>query len=200
VPFAVWVTTNQEVTDMGRVIVIEFTTLDGIIQDPDGSERTPKGGWAFRYGPAAVAGDKFKLGEVLDSGALLLGRSTFQLFSHIWPGRSDEFSSKMNAIPKYVVSRSLDGVEQQWNNSVLIEGDLIDAVQHLKADRDVVVAGSISVAHALMQADLVDEYRLLVFPIALGEGARLFESGKCAELQLVDVDRSGAAAFLTYRR
>ncbi len=185
---------------MGHVIVIEFITLDGIIQDPDGSERTPKGGWAFRYGPAAVAGDKFKLGEVLDNGALLLGRSTFQMFSRIWPGRSDEFSSKMNAIRKYVVSRSLDRVEQQWNNSALIEADLIDAVQHLRADRDVVVAGSISVAHALMQADMVDEYRLLVFPIVLGEGARLFEPGKCAELELVNIDRAGAAALLTYRR
>jgi dihydrofolate reductase len=182
---------------MGRLIVIEFTTLDGIIQDPDGSERTPKGGWAFRYGPAAVAGDKFRLGEVMDSGALLLGRSTFELFSHIWPGRKDEFSAKMNAMRKYVVSRSLHDVEQQWNNSVLIDGDLLHTVRHLKTDRDVVVAGSISVAHALMQADLVDEYRLLVFPIVLGEGARLFETGNCAELELVAVDLAGAAALLT---
>ena len=185
---------------MGRVIVIEFITLDGIIQDPDGFERTPKGGWAFRYGPAPVSGDPFRIGDVLDSGALLLGRSTFQLFSHIWPGRSDEFSSKMNAMPKYVVSRSREQVGQQWNNSALLDGDLIETVPHLKADRDVVVMGSISVAHALMQADLVDEYRLLVFPIAVGEGARLFEPGNCAELELVNVDRAGAAALLTYRR
>jgi dihydrofolate reductase len=185
---------------MGRVIVIEFTTLDGIIQDPDGSDHTPKGGWAFRHGPATVAGDKFRLGEVLDSGALLLGRSTFQLFSHIWPARTDEFSSKMNAMPKYVVSRSVDRVEQQWKNSRLIEGDLIDAVHRLKAERDVVVAGSISVARALMQADVVDEYRLLVFPIVLGEGARLFEPGTCAELELVNVERAGAAVLLRYRR
>jgi dihydrofolate reductase len=185
---------------MGRVIVIEFTTLDGIIQDPDGSERTRKGGWAFRYGPEAVAGDKFKLGAVLDSGALLLGRATFQLFSHIWPSRTDEFSAKMNAIPKYVVSRSLDAVEQQWNNSALIDGDLIDAVNRLKANRDIVVIGSISVAHALMQADVVDEYRLLVFPIVLGEGAALFEPGRCKELQLVNLERVGPAALLTYRR
>jgi dihydrofolate reductase len=185
---------------MGRVIVIEFTTLDGIIQDPDGSDGTPRGGWAFRYGPEAVAGDKFKLGELMDSGALLLGRSTFQLFSHIWPGRSDAFSSKMNAMPKYVVSRSLDQVDEQWNNSAVLEGDLLDAVQNLKTHCDVVVAGSISVAHALAQANLVDEYRLLVFPIALGEGTRLFEPGKCAELELVNVDRTGPAALLTYRR
>jgi len=101
---------------------------------------------------------------------------------------------------QYVVSRSIDEVEQQWHDSALIDGDLIDAVQRLKADRDIVVAGSISVAHALMQADLVDEYRLLVFPIVVGEGARLFEPGKCAELKLVNVDRAGAAALLTYRR
>jgi dihydrofolate reductase len=184
---------------MGRVIVVEFTTLDGIIQDPDGSERTPKGGWVFRYGPAAVTGDPFRLGDVLDSGALLLGRSTFQLFAHIWPARTDEFSSKMNGMRKYVVSRSLDGVEQQWNNSTLIDGDLVDAMRRLEADRDVVVMGSISVAHALIEANLVDEYRLLVFPIVLGEGARLFEPGECAELELVDVDRAGAAALLKYR-
>ena len=185
---------------MGRVIVIEFTTLDGIIQDPDGFERTPKGGWAFRYGPAAVSGDPFRLGELLDSGALLLGRSTFQMFTHVWPGRTDDFSSKMNAMRKYVVSRSLDQVEHQWNNSVLLDGELIDSVDRLKTDHDLVVMGSISVAHALTRADLVDEYRVLVFPIVLGEGTRLFEAGKCAELELVTADRVGAAALLTYVR
>src|SRR5262249_36500203 len=157
------VTTNQEVTHMGRVIVIEFSTLDGIVQDPDGFEQTPKGGWAFRYGPESVSGDPFRLGELLDRGALLLGRSTFQLFTHVWPSRTDEFSSKMNAMPKYVASRSGEKVEQQWNNSALLDGDLIEAVRQLKADRDLVLMGSLSVAHALTQADLVDEYRLLVF-------------------------------------
>jgi dihydrofolate reductase len=185
---------------MARVIVIEFTTLDGIIQDPDGSDRTPNGGWAFRYGPAAVSGDPFRLGEVLDNGALLLGRSTFQHFARIWPGRSDDFSSKMNAMPKYVASRSMDHLDQQWNNSALIEGDLIDAARRLKADSDVVVMGSISVAHVLMQANLVDEYRLLVFPIVLGDGARLFEPGHCTELELVSIERAGVSALLTYRR
>jgi dihydrofolate reductase len=106
----------------------------------------------------------------------------------------------MNAMRKYVVSRSLDQVEQQWNNSVLLDGELIDAVDRLKAEQYLVVMRSISVAHALTQADLVDEYRLLVFPIVLGEGARLFEPGKCAELELINVDRVGAAARLTYVR
>jgi dihydrofolate reductase len=185
---------------MGRVIVIEFSTLDGIVQDPDGADRTPKGGWAFRYGPSAVAGDPFRLGELLDNGALLLGRATFQFFSHIWPGRTDEFSSKLNAMPKYVISRSAEQVGQQWNNSALIDGELTDAVRRLTSDRDLVVMGSISVARALMHADLVDEYRLLVFPIVLGEGARLFEAGTCAELELRSVDRAGPAALLMYRR
>lgn len=185
---------------MGRVIVIEFTTLDGFIQDPDGSQGTDTGGWAFRYGPAAVAGDKFKLGELMDTGTLLLGRKTFDLFSRLWPGRSDEFSSRMNAMRKTVVTHSTTGIAQQWNNSVAVGKDLLATVQELKSERDVVVAGSMSVAHALMQADLVDEYRLLVFPIVLGDGARLFEPVKCTELELVSLERAGAAALLTYRR
>ena len=92
---------------MSRVIVIEFVSLDGVMQDPDGSEGSRQGGWAFRYGPEAVAGDKFNMGEVLDTGTLLLGRRTWHLFSKIWPGRDDEFSAKMNAMPKLVASRSL---------------------------------------------------------------------------------------------
>jgi dihydrofolate reductase len=184
---------------MGRVIVVEFTTLDGMTQDPAGSERTPKGGWAFRYGPEAVTNDPFRLGEVLNKGALLLGRATFQMFTHIWPARTDEFSAKMNAIGKYVVSHSLANVEQQWKNSKLIEGDLIEAVHRLKTESNLVVMGSISVAQALTQADLVDEYRLLVFPIVLGEGTRLFEAGKCTELEMVAVERAGSLALLTFR-
>ena len=93
---------------MSRVVVIEFVSLDGVMHDPDGSEGSRQGGWAFRYGPEAVAGDKFGLGEVLDTGVMLLGRRTWQLFAKIWPGRDDEFSAKMNAMPKLVVSRSLE--------------------------------------------------------------------------------------------
>ena len=93
---------------MSRVIVIEFLSLDGVMHDPDGSDGSPQGGWAFRYGQEAVAGDKFGLGEVLDTGAMLLGRRTWELFAKIWPGRDDPFSAKMNAMPKLVVSRSLE--------------------------------------------------------------------------------------------
>jgi dihydrofolate reductase len=91
---------------MGKVSVIEFVSLDGVTQDPDGSEGFPQGGWAFRYGPEPVAGDKFRMGEVMDTGAMLLGRRTWQMFAKIWPGRDDPFAAQMNALPKLVVSRS----------------------------------------------------------------------------------------------
>jgi dihydrofolate reductase len=106
----------------------------------------------------------------------------------------------MNGMRKYVVTRSHKDVAQQWNNSEVLDNDLIEAVRDLKSHCDLVVTGSMSVTHALMQADLVDEFRLLVFPIVLGEGARLFEPGTCTELELVDLKQAGAAALLTYCR
>lgn len=185
---------------MGKVIVMEFVSLDGVIEDPDGSGGTPWGGWAFRYGPQAVAGDKFALGEVLDTGVMLLGRQTWQLFSRIWPSRDDEFSRKMNAIPKRVASRSLKQVDE-WANSSLIEGDLGSEVARLKQNRDVVVTGSASVVDALTAQDLVDQYRLLVFPTVLGSGRRLFTNPAGAgDLRLISVEQSGAAALLCYER
>jgi len=185
---------------MSRVIVIEFVSLDGIMQDPDGREGSGQGGWAFRFGPEAVAGDKFRLGEVLDTGALLLGRRTWELFSQIWPRRDDEFSKKMNAIPKLVVSRSLDQADA-WNNSAVLRGDLLDEVARRRQAQDVVVIGSASVTRALREHDLVDEYRLLVFPVILGEGTRLFPDGSPpADLRLVSAGASGPAALLVYTR
>src|SRR5213592_1448192 len=162
---------------MSRIIVIQFISLDGVVHDPDGADGSAHGGWAFRHGPQAVAGDKFGLGEVLDTGALLLGRKTWEKFAGIWPARDDDFSSKMNAMPKLVASRTLDDVGA-WGNSTLLEGNLVEEAAERKAGRDLVVAGSASVAHALMDADLVDEYRLLVFPTVIGEGTRLFEPGR----------------------
>ncbi|GAB1515020.1 dihydrofolate reductase family protein [Actinophytocola sp. KF-1] len=180
---------------MPNLIVIEFVTLDGVVEDPDGSGATPGGGWAFRHGPEAVAGDKFELGPLLDSGVLLLGRTTWELFATLWPGRTDEFSAKMNAIPKLVASRTLTSVEG-WQNSSLVEGDLVTAVR--EADRDVIVTGSISVVHALARHGLVDEYRLMVFPTVLGTGRRLF-TDVAAELRLCSVERKGNAALVRYR-
>jgi dihydrofolate reductase len=185
---------------MSRVIVIEFVTLDGVVQDPDGSQGFEQGGWIFRFGPEAVAGDRFNLGEVLDTGALLLGRHTWELFTKIWPGRADDFSAKMNAVPKLVVSRSADQVTG-WQNSTVLEQDLATAVRERKQTQDVMVMGSISVVRALMADDLIDEYRLMVFPVVLGAGERLFPDGSPpVDLTLASAEAAGVAARLTYTR
>jgi dihydrofolate reductase len=156
------------------VIVIQFVTLDGIVTDPDGSDGTAGGGWAFRHGPEFVAGDKFRVGEIMDHGVLLLGRKTWELFSRIWPSRDDPFSRRMNAIPKLVASSTLTDTSA-FANSRVIDGDVADAVKH--EQRDVIVAGSLSVVRALMAAGLITEYRLLTFPTILGTGERLFPAG-----------------------
>ncbi len=182
------------------VIVIEFITLDGIVSDPDGSAGTPLGGWAFRHGPEAVAGDKFRLGRALDDGVLLLGRATWQLFSRLWPGRDDPFAARMNTVPKLVASRTLTHPDTLvWGNSQVLDGDLVDAVKRER--RDVVVTGSLSVVDRLRAADLVDEYRLLAFPTVLGTGRRLFPTdGPRAELEYLAVEQVGAAVLTRYRK
>ena len=185
---------------MSHVIVIEFVSLDGVMQDPDGSSGSSQAGWAFRYGPETVAGDPFGLSEALDTGALLLGRRTWQMFAGIWPGRDDPFSAKMNAMPKLVMSRSLEHADG-WQNSAVLRGDLVTEVGKRTAEQDIVVMGSASVVRALMAHDLVDEYRLLVFPVILGAGTRLFPDGTAAaDLALVSAGTRGAAVRLVYTR
>jgi dihydrofolate reductase len=185
---------------MSRLIVVEFVTLDGVVHDPDGSGGSPQGGWVFRYGPEAVANDPFRLGEVLGTGALLLGRRTWQLFTGIWPGRSDPFSAKLNAMPKLVASRSLEHAGG-WQNSAVLRGDLATEAGKRKQEQDIVVMGSVSVVRALMANDLVDEYRLIVFPLVLGEGTRLFPDGAApVELALASAQTAGPAVRLVYTR
>ena len=180
------------------VIVIEFITLDGIVSDPDGSNGTPAGGWAFRHGRETVAGDKFRLGRTLDEGVMLLGRTTWEMFSRIWPGRDDPFSARMNAATKLVASRTLADTSA-WQNSQVIDGDLVDTVK--REQRDVIIMGSLSVVHALMAADLIDEYRLLTFPTILGAGERLFPAGgPPAYLECLSAERLGAAVLTRYGR
>jgi dihydrofolate reductase len=180
------------------VIVIEFITLDGVVSDPDGSMGTPAGGWAFRHGPETVAGDKFRLGSTLDNGVMLLGRTTWQLFSRLWPGRDDPFSARMNAVPKLVATRTLTDTSA-WTNSRIIDGDLIDAVK--REPRDVIITGSLSIVHTLMAGNLIDEYRLLTFPTILGDGERLFPSGgPPAYLQCLSAEQAGAAVLARYGR
>jgi dihydrofolate reductase len=178
------------------VIVIQFITLDGIVTDPDGSDGTPAGGWAFRHGPEAVAGDKFRVGDIMDSGVLLLGRKTWELFSRIWPNRDDPFSRQMNAIPKLVASSSLTDTSA-FPNSQVIDGDVVAAVR--REQRDVIVAGSLRVVRELMAHDLVTEYRLLTFPTVLRAGERLFPAGGPPEyLELLSAGQSGPAVLARY--
>ena len=180
------------------VIVIEFITLDGVVSDPDGSGGTPGGGWAFRHGPQTVAGDKFRLGRTLDDGVMLLGRRTWQLFAGLWPSRTDPFSARMNAVPKLVATNSLTDTSA-WANSRVMDGDLAAAVA--AEPRDVIITGSLSVVHALMAKDLVDEYRLLTFPTILGRGDHLFPAGgPPSYLELLSAEQAGAATLTRYRR
>jgi len=183
---------------MPQTIVIAFSTLDGIIEDPDGHGGTSHGGWAFRDGP--VAPDHFRLGPWLDTGVLLLGRKTWDLFSHIWPRRTDDFSMAMNRMPKLVASRTRPDLSA-WQNSSLISGELLDTVEKTKADRDVIIAGSASIVHALAEHGKVDEYRILFFPTALGSGTPLF-SPKAApvQLRLLCAEASGPAILARYER
>jgi dihydrofolate reductase len=180
------------------VIVIQFITLDGIVTDPDGSDGTPGGGWAFRHGPETVAGDKFQLGSVLDQGVMLFGRKTWELFSRIWPGRDTPFAARLNAVPKLVASRTLTDTSA-FQNSKLIDGDPVAAVR--AEPRDVIITGSLSVVHALAAQDLIDEYRLLTFPTVLGSGERLFAAGRPpVYLECRSAGQAGAAVLSRYVR
>jgi dihydrofolate reductase len=179
-----------------KVIVVAFTTLDGVVEDPDGSWGAPFGGWGLRQGPQVFAGDKFGLGDILQSGALLFGRSTWQLFADRWPGRSDEFADAMNRARKYVVSRTLASADA-WSNSILLDTDLTVGVERLRTERDVVVIGSTDVVHQLAAKDLVDEYRLLVLPTVLGNGERLFDATP-TELHLLSADVTDVGVLLRY--
>ena len=185
---------------MGDLIVIEFMTLDGVVSDPDGRGGTPGGGWAFRHGPEAVAGDKFDLGPLLDTGVMLLGRVTWQMFSAIWPDRDDPFAAKMNAIPKLVLTRS--GVDTSaWQNSTAVDRDLRGLVEDECRERDVVVTGSLGVVRELAALDLVDEYRLLTFPSVARGGQRLFpDNGQPVDLTCLSARQKGAAVLTRYGR
>jgi dihydrofolate reductase len=159
---------------MGRIVVTEFVSLDGVMEDPGGSEDFKYGGWSFEIS-RGDDGDKFKLDETMDSDALLLGRTTYEGFADAWPSREGEFADKFNNMRKYVVSSTLK--DPGWTNSVAIDGsDLPGAVAKIKDehDGDVVVAGSAQLAQSLLEQDLVDELRLMVYPVVLGSGKRVF--------------------------
>jgi dihydrofolate reductase len=185
---------------MGKIVVTEFVSLDGVIEDPGGAEDFEHGGWSFEFS-RGDEGDRFKLEETMESEALLLGRVTYEGFADAWPSREGEFADKFNQMPKYVVSDSIG--EPEWENSTVIPGaDLVAAVARVKAahDGDVVVHGSATLARALLDEGLVDELRLMVFPVVLGSGKRLFgDSGK-RPLKLTDSRTVGdGIAILVYQ-
>ena len=189
----------EEGDKLGRIVVTEFVSLDGVIEDPGGSEDFQYGGWSFEFS-RGEEGDRFKLDETLEAEALLLGRVTYEGFAEAWPSRSGEFADKFNSMPKYVVSSTLDAPE--WNNSTVLKGDVAEAVSHLRqeVDGDIVVHGSAQLVQTLLERDLVDELRLMVFPVVLGRGKRIFGSTSDKKpLRLVDSKSVGdGVAILIY--
>src|SRR5881394_2177610 len=160
---------------MGKIVVTEFVSLDGIIEAPGGGEDYKHAGWTFEI-DRGEEGDKFKLEELVEAEAQLLGRVTYEGFAAAWPAIEDEagFAEKMNSMPKYVVSSTLESAD--WNNSTILRGDVATEVAKLKDEVDgvILVAGSAQLVQALVEHDLVDELRLMVFPVVLGSGKRVF--------------------------
>jgi dihydrofolate reductase len=191
---------GSEEVSVGRIVVTEFVSLDGVMEDPGGSERFRHGGWTFKIDTGE--GMKFKVEETMASDALLLGRVTYEGFAAAWPTRDGEFADRFNSMPKHVVSKTLERPE--WNNSAVLEGDLGAGVARLKEqyEGDVVVHGSATLVQALLERDLVDELRLMVFPVVLGSGKRLFgETSDAKRLQLIDTRTVGdGVVILTYGR
>ena len=171
---------------MGKIVVTEFVSLDGVMEDPGGAEGFKHGGWTFEI-PRGDEGDKFKLDETRESSALLLGRRTYEGFAEAWPSREGEFADKFNSMPKYVVSSTMG--EPTWTNTTVLKGDVADEVAKLRErqDGDIAVHGSASLVQSLLEHDLVDELRLMVFPVVLGTGKRLFgQTTDKKRLRLVD--------------
>ena len=185
---------------MGRIVVTEFVSLDGVMEAPGGGEDFEHAAWSFEF-DRGDEGNKFKLDETLASEALLLGRRTYEGFAAAWPSRDGEFADKFNSMPKYVVSSTLENPE--WTNSTVLEGDIAEQVARLRQehDGDVVVHGSPRLVQTLVEHDLVDELRLMVFPVVLGSGKRLFgETTDKKRLQLVDSKVVGdGVAILVYQ-
>lgn len=162
---------------MGKLVVTEFVSVDGVFEDPGGAEDYEYGGWTFEY-DRGNEGNKFKLDELMDAEVQLFGRRTYEGFAAAWPSRDGEFADKINNGPKYVVSNTLK--DPQWQNTTVISGDnVIGEIAQLKEQTNgcILVAGSGTLVGTLLGADLVDELRLMVFPTVLGRGQRMFPDG-----------------------
>jgi dihydrofolate reductase len=191
---------QREEDDVGRIVVTEFVSLDGVMEAPGGGEDFRHGGWTFEI-DRGDEGNKFKLDETLASEALLLGRVTYEGFARAWPSREGEFADKFNSMPKYVVSSTLE--EPDWSNTTVLRGDVAGEVAKLRQEQagDIVVHGSAQLVQTLLEHGLVDELRLMVFPVVLGSGKRLFgETDDKKTLQLADSRMVGdGVAILVYR-
>jgi dihydrofolate reductase len=187
---------------MARIVVTEFSSVDGVMEAPGGEDFKYKG-WSFQF-DRGEDGNKFKLDETLEADALLLGRRTYEGFAAAWPSRSDEagFADKFNSMPKYVVSSSLK--DPEWNNSRVLEGDVVEEVTKLRQEIDgiIQVPGSNQLVHALIENDLVDELHLMIFPVVLGTGKRVFgETSDMKRLRLTDSKTVGdGVVILVYER
>jgi dihydrofolate reductase len=186
---------------MGRIVVTEFVSLDGIVEAPGGDEKHFRhSGWSFEI-ERGEEGNRFKLDETMSAEALLLGRVTYEGFAAAWPSRDGEFADKFNSMPKYVVSSTLQ--DPEWNNTTVLGGDVVEEVATLKReqDGDIVVHGSARLVQTLVEHDLVDELRLMVYPVVLGTGKRLFdETSDKKRLRLVDSKIVGdGVAILVYQ-
>ena len=185
---------------MGKIVVSDNVSLDGVVQDPAGDEGFKFGGWVGLIKDRPELG-KLALEEALGAEALLLGRRSYEWLAARWPSRSGELANRLNMLPKYVVSSTLESPE--WNNSTVLKGDVLDQVSRLKRELEgeIVVPASFQLVHTLMEHDLVDELRLKIFPVVLGDGERLFgETSDPKSMRLVDTHTvEGDIVFLTYQ-
>ncbi|MGH3763790.1 MAG: dihydrofolate reductase family protein [Pseudonocardiaceae bacterium] len=187
---------------MGKIVISENVSLDGVIQDPTGEEGFRLGGWFGQIGDKnREAWAKVELDEALGTEALLLGRRSYEFFAARWPARRGEWADRLNSLPKYVVSSTLE--DPDWNNTTVLSGEVVNEVSKLKqrVDGDIVVYASGQLVHTLMEHDLVDELRLMIYPVVLGAGERLFgETSDTKPMRLVDTRTVGdGLAFLTYQ-
>ena len=188
---------------MGKIIVSENVSLDGVVQDPAGDEGFRLGGWVGRVGDKGrEEAANVLLDEALGTEALLLGRRSYEFFTTRWPSRSGELADRLNSLPKYVVSSTLE--DPAWNNSTVLKGDVVNAASELKQqlNGDIVVYASFQLVRTLIEHDLVDELRLMIYPVVLGAGERLFgETSDKKPMHLIDIRTVGdGLAFLTYER
>jgi dihydrofolate reductase len=200
-PVSELTTPNERRTEMGKIVISENVSLDGVIQDPAGDEGFTRGGWVGRIAALPEVA-KVALDEALGTEALLLGRRSYEWFAARWPSRSGELADRLNSMPKYVVSSTLE--DPDWNNSTVLKGDVVNEVSKLKQELngEINVPASFQLARTLIEHDLVDELRLKIFPVVLGAGERLFgETSDKKPMRLVDTQTVGdGIAILTYER